>query len=124
MNDKKLGELWWFNLDGKVRPVVIVDEGVSGTEVDVIFAKVTSHAPRNKYDVEIIHWREANLKVESLVRCSKLFTVESMGLKRRIGMLHNEDLLNVLSKIAEKINENVIKAQKRIEAEANREKDS
>ena len=53
------------------RPVIVLDEDTLG----VLSVKITKQMPRraDPYDVPILHWQEANLKLVSTARISKVF---------------------------------------------------
>jgi len=114
MNTKKIGEVWWYDIGTKTRPVVIIDEGDVLTEVDITISNVTSQKARGKYDVELKYWQEAGLKKPSVVRCGKLTTIENFKLKRSIGKLHPEDLFAVLETVALRAQDNIEKVKARL----------
>lgn len=52
------------------RPVIVLDENVLG----VLSVKITKHSPRREdpYDTPILYWKEANLRLSSTARVSKV----------------------------------------------------
>ncbi len=82
--------------DDKIRPVVLVGK-TEVADIDYLIGPITSHSPRNQYDVVIQFWKEAGLEKPSVVRTAKLRTIESQFLLRKIGILQEEDLQRVLS---------------------------
>ena len=72
------GEVWFVefpleedNSQTINRPVVVLDENTLG----VLSVKITKHSPRKEdpYDTPIIYWQEANLRLASTARVSKVF---------------------------------------------------
>lgn len=94
------GEIWFakFPLEEEPtkvlnRPVIVLDENILG----VLSVKVTKHQPREKdlYDVPIIYYEEANLKVPSTARVSKILLLDHSAFIFKIGNLNEEDLLRI-----------------------------
>ena len=75
------------------RPVVLLDENLLG----VLSVKITKHAPRleDPYDTPILYWREANLRLASTARISKVMLLPQDSFIFKIGELHQDDLLRV-----------------------------
>lgn len=75
------------------RPVVVLDENLLG----VLSVKITKHAPRQEdpYDTPILYWREANLRLASTARISKVMLLPQDSFIFKIGELHQDDLLRV-----------------------------
>lgn len=84
----------------KLRPVVIVAQD-KAVDIDVVTAPITGTKARNEYDVPIIHWQQAGLVKESVARTTKLLTLESSKLRKKLGELHVEDLEKILEKCKE-----------------------
>lgn len=72
------GEVWFveFPLEEDEtrtinRPVIVLDENTLG----VLSVKITKHSPRKEdpYDIPILYWQEANLRLASTARVSKVF---------------------------------------------------
>ena len=72
------------------RPVVVLDENTLG----VLSVKITKHSPRKEdpYDTPIIYWQEANLRLASTARVSKVFLLSQDSFIFKIGDLHQDDL--------------------------------
>lgn len=68
--------------------VVLLDVG----DDDIIIARVTRHAARDRFDVEVRDWREAGLLYPSLIRPHKLATYLKRMVERRLGFLSSSDL--------------------------------
>jgi hypothetical protein len=90
------GEVWFarFPLEEDKsqftkRPVIVLDETYSG----VLCVKITKHAPRSKdpYDISIINWRCAGLRVPSTARISKAAILLPDKLEFKIGSLDQRD---------------------------------
>lgn len=91
------GEVWFVefpleedNSQTINRPVVVLDENILG----VLSVKITKHLPRKEdsYDVPIIYWQEANLRLASTARVSKVFLLSQDSFIFKIGELHQDDL--------------------------------
>ena len=75
-----------------MRRFIVLSEELSGIDVDVNVAPVTSKDKRNIFDVEIEFWKEAGLLKSSIARCSKVHYVYHTLLVRKLGNLDNRDL--------------------------------
>ena len=91
------GEVWFVefpleedNSQNINRPVVVLDENTLG----VLSVKITKHSPRKEdpYDTPIIYWQEANLRLASTARVSKVFLLSQDSFIFKIGDLHQDDL--------------------------------
>lgn len=91
------GEVWFveFPLEeepSKIlnRPVVVLDENLLG----VLSVKITKHKARveDPYDMPIIYWEEANLRLASTARVSKVTLLNKDSFIFKIGDLHKDDL--------------------------------
>ena len=91
------GEVWFVefpleedNSQTINRPVIVLDENTLG----VLSVKITKHLPRNEdpYDTPIIYWQEANLRLASTARVSKVFLLSQDSFIFKIGDLHQDDL--------------------------------
>ncbi len=72
----------------KKRPaLVLVDTG----DQDVIVARITSKKIRTAFDVEIIKWQQAGMLVPSIIRTSKVITLEKHLIEKRLGQLQRRD---------------------------------
>ncbi|MBB5326282.1 hypothetical protein HNQ34_003416 [Anoxybacillus tepidamans] len=56
------GEVWFAEIKGKRRPVLIVSHHDVVVELDRVIANITSQQPRNKYDVVLEYWKEAGFR--------------------------------------------------------------
>lgn len=91
------GEVWFveFPLEENPnqtinRPVVVLDEDSLG----VLSVKITKHAVRDEdpYDTPILYWQEANLRLASTARVSKVMNLQADDFIFKIGDLHPDDL--------------------------------
>lgn len=94
------GEVWFVefpleedNTQTINRPVVVLDENVLG----VLSVKITKHFPRQEdpYDIPILYWEEANLRLASTARVSKVFLLSRDSFIFKIGDLHQDDFRRV-----------------------------
>ena len=93
----KKGEVWFveFPLEedaSKIlnRPVIVLDENILG----VLSVKITKHKVRQEdpYDIQILYWHEANLRLASTARISKVTLLSKDSFIFKIGDLHKDDL--------------------------------
>lgn len=93
----KKGEVWFveFPLEEDPtrilnRPVVVLDENLLG----VLSVKITKHKVRKEdpYDIPIIYWAEACLRLASTARVSKVTLLTKDSFIFKIGDLHKDDL--------------------------------
>ena len=91
------GEVWFveFPLEEDPnrilnRPVVVLDENLLG----VLSVKITKHKVRTEdpYDIPIIYWQEASLRLASTARVSKVTLLSKDSSIFKIGDLHKDDL--------------------------------
>ncbi len=91
------GEVWFveFPLEENPnqtinRPVVVLDEDNLG----VLSVKITKHAVRSEdpYDTPILYWQQANLRLASTARVSKVMNLQADDFIFKIGNLHPDDL--------------------------------
>lgn len=91
------GEVWFVEIpleEDKTktinRPVIVLDENMLG----VLSVKITKHSPRQEdpYDTPILYWQEANLRLASTARVSKVFLLSQDSFIFKIGNLHQDDL--------------------------------
>lgn len=94
------GEVWFVefpleedNSQTINRPVVVLDENILG----VLSVKITKHLSRKEdpYDTPIIYWQEANLRLASTARVSKVFLLSQDSFIFKIGDLHQDDMERV-----------------------------
>lgn len=106
MTEYKIGSICLYNNNEKTRPFIIINNGL-GVDLDITALVVTTRKPRNRFDVELKHWKEAGLSKPSIARTSKLHTIipgESLVL---IGKLQKEDFIEVSNKVKEYISEGI-----------------
>ena len=91
------GEVWFveFPLEEDPtrilnRPVVVLDENILG----VLSVKITKHQPRatDPYDIPILYWEEAGLRLASTARVSKVTILSKDSFIFQIGCLCQEDM--------------------------------
>ena len=96
------GEVWFveFPLEEEPyrtlnRPVVVLDENILG----VLSVKITNHKARKEdpYDTPIIYWEDANLRLASTARVSKVILLSKDNFIFKIGVLHEDDLSRIES---------------------------
>ncbi len=94
------GEVWFVefpleedHLKSINRPVIVLDESTLG----VLSVKITKHSPRKEdpYDIPILYWQEANLRLASTARVSKVTVLDQDSFIFKIGDLHEDDLIRI-----------------------------
>ena len=101
------GEVWFadfpFEEDlskSKKRPVIVLQD--DGKEAKVLAIKVTSREyQRDEYDVILLYWQKAKLRISSIARTSKYFYLDRSKFIYKIGDLHQDDLDLVKTKFME-----------------------
>ena len=88
----------------KNRPVVILNV----EPLEVLSIKVTSHDVRDadRYDTPIQYWSEAGLDKPSIARISKTMFLDRQNFKHKIGTLHDDDKVSILTKYTDYLREN------------------
>jgi mRNA interferase MazF len=76
----------------KKRPVVVV---CAGGDADLLVAPVTSQGARSVYDVPVVNWQQAGLRLPSIVRLEKLATVAKTTVSKKLGQLPQADSAQV-----------------------------
>jgi mRNA interferase MazF len=86
----------------KKRPVVLVSTDQVPLDTGLYIAcMITSHTPRDQWDVEVLAWKEAGLLFPSVVRCPKVFGLDQSLILRRLGRLAMSDWAKVQSRFRE-----------------------
>lgn len=94
------GEVWFVefpleedNTKTINRPVIVLDENTLG----VLSVKITKHSPRQEdpYDTPILYWQEANLRLASTARVSKVMLLSQDNFIFKIGDLQQDDLQRI-----------------------------
>ena len=93
-----VGEVWEVNFpfddddsQSKRRPCVIMDIDT----LEVLSLKVTTHEPRDEYDIPIFKWRDANLLEPSFARVSKVAFIKKNDFLMKNGELELSDFSNI-----------------------------
>jgi mRNA interferase MazF len=82
--------------EAKRRPaLVLLDAG----DADILAARITSQDVNTEYDVVLAQWKQSGLLIPSVVRLHKMATLQKKLVERRLGILTQEDLLNVQAKL-------------------------
>ena len=80
----------------KRRPaLVLLDLG----DADIVVARVTSQIAQTAFDVELVGWQQAGLRLPSVVRVHKLATLEKNLVEHRLGTLATADWVQVQVKV-------------------------
>jgi mRNA interferase MazF len=87
--DVLLASLAFTGQDGiKKRPVLVVRD--AGDD-DLLVLPVTSHAVRSSWDILLSDWREAGLRLPSVVRTEKLATIAKRTVILELGKISAND---------------------------------
>jgi len=81
-------------IGSKRRPGLVL---LPESDGDILFARITSKERAGEWEVVILDRSEAGLLHESVVRMSKMVSLESSLAERRIGRLSDRDLVSVLA---------------------------
>ena len=94
------GEVWFVEFPMEEdpnrilnRPVIVLDENLLG----VLSVKITKHHPRaaDPYDIPILYWEKAGLRLASTARVSKVTLLSRDSFIFKIGNLCKEDMERV-----------------------------
>ena len=80
-------------LGAKKRPVLVLRD--TGDD-DLLVLPITSQAARTSHDVRLADWRDAGLKLPSVVRLEKFATIEKSAVVRRLGALSPDESRRVV----------------------------
>lgn len=91
------GEVWFVGFPLEEDPSQIINRPVIVLDVDkldVLSVKVTKHQVRSNdpYDTPILYWQQANLRLASTARVSKVMNLNPQDFIFKIGDLHPDDL--------------------------------
>lgn len=91
------GDICWARIvfsdarGSKVRPALVL----AVQQPDLVLAEITSHIPRNKFDVALTGWRESGLLEPSCVRCQLIGSVSRTLVHDIIGHIMPQDWRSV-----------------------------
>ena len=74
---------------------------------DLLVARLTTHPPRDAFDLSLNHWIESGLPRASTVRLTKLATIDHRLVHHRIGRLQDEDAAT-LAAIWQRMSEGIV----------------
>lgn len=77
------------DMSGAIRRpgLVLFDSG----DEDVMLARITTQAGRDRTDVRLVDWKAAGLIAASIVRLSKIATIRKSLIDRHLGTLSSKD---------------------------------
>lgn len=77
------------DMSGAIRRpgLVLFDSG----DEDVMLARITTQAGRDRTDVRLVDWKAAGLIAASVVRLSKIATIRKSLIDRHLGTLSSKD---------------------------------
>ena len=74
----------------KVRPAVVISQGVVGDDVTVLFVSSKKTERRHLFDVEILPDKINGIKQASVAKCSKIATLDRKIILGELGRLSPE----------------------------------
>ena len=98
MNRYEIGDICIAFEGKKRRPVVIINNGL-GIDIDMSIARVSSQKARNEFDIVIEKWEKAGLEQPSIIRCSKINTIDPTDISYKIGKLDNIEIKKVIETV-------------------------
>lgn len=78
----------------KRRPALVL---LDIEDSDVLVARITGQLTQTQFDIELQEWKQAGLRLPSVVRLHKLATLEKQLVERSLGRLTKPDLQQVQS---------------------------
>ena len=97
------GEVWFVDFPYEEdpthivqRPVVVLGEIDNQGTLEVLSVKVTSKDSRDEYDVPIIKYTEAGLRLKSVARTSKAIILNKDYFIKKFGELDELDLKSII----------------------------
>jgi mRNA interferase MazF len=100
----KPGEIWWVDLGmaAKVRPCLVLTRQPQSNELDVCTVVAHTTAPRgNRWELQI---PKPFLDAEGVFDVQRIATVASVKLERKLGVLTELEMNQVLDALAERLN--------------------
>ena len=73
---------------------------------DLLLARITTHEPRDPFDVRLVSWADIGLPKPSTVRLLKLVSIDSRLIHHSIGVLPLVDRMT-LSQVAERLGQSI-----------------
>ena len=103
------GDVWLVNFPLEEKPTEFLSRPaivINVEKLEVLSVKITKTEPRDEdqYDMPIVYWQEANLKLKSTARISKTVYINKSQFIHPIGTLHKDDLIEVQKLFIEFIN--------------------
>jgi len=100
MTDLEIGTIYLTTEGAKQRPVLLISDGLGLELHDTTVARITTHAPRNEFDVVLKDWKQAGLHQPSVVCCAKTSIIKMSDIGLKVGDLSNADFIEVMDKTA------------------------
>jgi mRNA interferase MazF len=73
---------------------------------DLLLARITTHEPRDPFDVPLVSWADVGLPKPSTIRLLKLVSIDTRLIHHSIGVLPHADRIQ-LSQIAERLGQSI-----------------
>ncbi|OGP08035.1 MAG: hypothetical protein A2048_08100 [Deltaproteobacteria bacterium GWA2_45_12] len=73
---------------GKKRPALVLADTGDG---DVLACRITSQTGRDEFDLDLAHWKDCGLLLPSLVRVSKMASLNKNLVVKKLGRIGSPD---------------------------------
>jgi mRNA interferase MazF len=80
----------------KRRPALVL---MDASDDDIIVARITGQMSQTAFDVPLVEWQQAGLRIPSVVRVHKLATLEKGLVERQLGNLAPDDWAQVRARL-------------------------
>ena len=80
----------------KFRPALVLSSQNDG---DILFARITSKAAVDPFDLSLVDWQEAGLMAPSTVKLEKLSSLLASRVKASIGQLSTRDKQQIVQSL-------------------------
>jgi len=74
----------------KKRPALVI---LDSEDDDLIVARITSQITREKFEYEIISWKNSGLLLPSVIKLNKIATIEKSLILKKLRKLNNSEML-------------------------------
>ena len=97
------GEIWYVDFpfeddpnQSKKRPCIVIDV----EKLEVLAIKVTTHKPRDEFDIPILNWRQY-LPEESYARVSQSVSISKKSFLKKLAQLSEKEFKEIVKAFIE-----------------------